>query len=151
MVDNPFWASVGVCSGASQNFTTLGHYHPLLANESWMYSAVGKLVNSSTEPHGKGLWVAVTPWGQPPKGVGPNGDVPSANISVQLVATTAAQGGGAIRAEYFLNDVYVGSLAVPSGVPLFGCAASCANGTAFAMRVKLDDEDATHTLSSTWY
>ena len=71
MVDNPFWASVGVCSGASQNFTTLGHYHPLLANESWMYSAVGKLVNSSTEPHGKGLWVAVTPWGQPPKGVGP--------------------------------------------------------------------------------
>jgi hypothetical protein len=101
-----------------------------------MYSAVGKLVNASTEAHGKGLWVAVAAWGQPPKGVGPNGDVPSANVSVQLVATTAAEdgGGGETKAEFFLNDVFVGSLAVPSGVPLFGCAASCANGTAFAMR-----------------
>ena len=138
MIDNPFWASVGVCTGASQNFTTLGHYHPLLANESWMYSAVGKLVNASTKAHGKGLWVAVAPWGQPPKSVGPKGHVPSANVSVQLVATTATEGGGGSRgetkAEFFLNDVFVGSLAVPPGVPLFGCAASCANGTAFAMR-----------------
>ena len=139
MIDNPFWASVGVCTGTSQNFTTLGHYHPLLANESWMYSAVGKLVNASTKAHGKGLWVAGPPWGQPPKGVGPNCDVPSANISVQLVSTTATKGGSGSggetkTAEFFLNDVFVGSLAVPSGVPLFGCAASCANGTAFAMR-----------------
>ena len=138
MVDNPFWAFVGVCTASSQNFTKVGHYHPLLTNESWMYSAAGKLVNSSA----KAGWATVAPWGQPAKGVGPNGDVPSANVSVQLVAATAAEG-GETKAEYFLNDVFVGSLAVPSGVPLFGCAASCANGTAFAMRVKHDDDGAT--------
>jgi hypothetical protein len=104
MVDNPFWSSIGVCTGASQNFTKVGHYHPLLTNESWMYSAVGKLVNSSTKAHGKGLWVEVAPWGQPPKDVGPNGDVPSANVSVQLVAAAAA---AETRAEFFLNDVFV--------------------------------------------
>jgi hypothetical protein len=53
-----------------------------------------------------GLWVAVAPWGHPPKGVGPNGDAPNANVSVQLVATTAAEGGEA-RAEFFLNDLFV--------------------------------------------
>ena len=79
----------------------------------------GTLVNSTAT-------VAVAQWGQPPPSVGPNGDVPSANVSVQLVAATTA--------EFFLNDVFVGSLAVPSGVPLFGCAASCANGTSLAMR-----------------
>jgi hypothetical protein len=141
LVGHPFMASVGVCTGAFQNFSKVGHYHPLLSNESWMYSATGMLVNATTT-------VAVTPWSQPGKGVGPNRDVPSANISVQLVTATAAEG-SETKAEYFMNDVFVGSLAVPSGVPLFGCAASCANGTALGMRanaaespnhLKTDDE-----------
>jgi hypothetical protein len=129
LADHPFKASVGVCTGASQNFTTVGHFHPLLTNESWMYLATGMLVNSTTT-------VAVASWSQPEKGVGPNGDVPSASISVQLVAATSAKAeGGDTSAEFFVNDAFVGSLAVPSGVPLFGCATSCANGTALAMRV----------------
>ena len=83
----------------------------------WNLALTGTLVNSTAN-------VAVAQWGQPSPSVGPNGDVPCANVSVQLAAATA---------EFFLNDVFVGSLAVPSGVPLFGCAASCANGTALAM------------------
>ena len=126
LTDHPFKASVGVCTGASQNFSNVGHFHSLLSNESWVYSATGTLVNATAT-------VAVTPWSQPAKGVGSNGDVPSANISVQLVAATPAEGSEA-KADFFLNGVFVGSLAVPSGVPLFGCAASCANGTALAMR-----------------
>jgi hypothetical protein len=126
LVDHPFKASVGVCTGSGQNFTKVGHFHPLFSNESWMYSATGTLVNAN-------ITVAVAPWSQPGKGVDPNGDVPSANISVQVVASPIAEG-GETKAEFFVNDVFVGSMAVPSGVPLFGCAASCANGTAFSMR-----------------
>eukprot|EP01043_Picozoa_sp_COSAG02_P034973 COSAG02_NODE_2476_length_8733_cov_9.786542_5_plen_669_part_00 len=129
-----FKASVGLCTGASQNFSNVGHYNPLLANESWMYSATGQLINSSAT-------IVVTPWSQPPKGVGRNGDVPSANVSVQLVTATTAEG-DKILAKFFLNDEFVGSLPVPSRVPLFGCATSCANGTVLGMRVKLDDDDA---------
>ena len=124
LTDHDFLASVGVCTGV--NFTKVGHFHPLLTNESWMYSATGALVNSTGT-------VAVAAWSQPGKGVGPSGDVPSANISVQLVAASAAEG-GENKADFFLDDVFVGSLVVPSGVALFGCATSCANGTRLAMR-----------------
>jgi hypothetical protein len=113
----------------------VGHYHPLLKNESWMYSATGKLIHFNTT-------LAVTSWGQPPTAIGSKGDVPSANVSVQLVAAATGED-DEMTAEFFLNDVYVGSLAVPAGVGLlYGCADSCANGTAIAMRVKLDDQQA---------
>ena len=68
-----------------------------------------------------------------------------ANVSVQLVKAIVANV-AETKASFFLNEVYVGSLLVPSGVPLFGCATSCANSTAFAMRVKLDDDDARSTI-----